>query len=200
MTSQRVRLGLWGARGDRRGLAIQAGEFARHMRPERVMGFDLRGVRDSALPLDWSDYAGSDLTVMHAAKVTRELALSWMDGLDVVWAVETWYQPDLFPAWAREAGVRTIQHVNPEFYRYDREPLLPRPDLELAPTDWRLREMSGVRGVLPTPIALDRLPFAQRGWGEPLTFLHVVGVPAAADRNGIEILRAALPLVRVPSP
>ena len=194
-----IRLGLWGARSDRRGLAIQGAEFARHMRPCKVLGIDQRSVGTSRLKPDWDDYldAGAELTIIKYPKITRQMALEWLSGLDVVWGCETFYHDD-FPAWADEAGVKTIQHVNPEFYRFDNEPKMPRPTLELSPSAWRMGRMSGVSGVLPCPIPLDRLPFVQRPLNNPLVFLHVVGMRAAEDRNGSGCIQAALRYVQEP--
>lgn len=193
-----MRLGLWGARADRRGLSVQAGEFARHMKPVKVMGFDQRSVPGSHLPCDWSDYEDSELTVRRCGKIEDHEIVKWLADIDVVWGVETFYQ-DAFPKIAADNKAATIQHVNPEFYRWARESNLPRPTVEIAPSSWRLDQMSGVGMVLPSPIDRERCRYRTRPLNDgPLTFLHVVGMRAIEDRNGSEALWEALKYVRVP--
>lgn len=192
-----MKIGLWGARGDRRGLAIQTGEFARHIRPDRVMGFDLTAEDRSPYPCDWSDYDGLDLTVAQPMSLTRSDALRWLSGLDVVFAAETFYVDDL-PVWAHQRDVATVCQVNPEFYRWAKEPHLPHATVEVAPTRWLLDRLPGVRH-LPFPVDRDRCAYEQRPLGhDPPTFLHVAGHRAMLDRNGTQIVLKALSRTTVP--
>jgi glycosyltransferase involved in cell wall biosynthesis len=168
------------------------------MRPVKVMGFDQRSVPCSRLKCDWSDYDGGELTIAQYQKVTDHQILKWLEGIDVVWGVETFYQ-DHFPKIAADNKTATVQHVNPEFYRWALESNLPRPTVEVAPSSWRLDQMSGVSTVLPTPVDRERCRYRQRPLqvGQ-LTFLHVVGMRAIEDRNGSEALWEALKYVKVP--
>lgn len=192
-----IRLGLWGARGDRKGLANQTGEFALHVKPSKVMAFDERGIGWSQVECNWRDFDGLALTVRNYQRIDQRAAQEWLDGLDVVWGAETFYQ-DRFPTWAKDAGVATIQHVNPEFYRFERMPSLPRPTVTIAPTSWRLDAMPGVQ-VLPTIVNRRRCAWKQRPLSpDRVTFLHVVGARAAEDRNGTDSVIDAIRHVRVP--
>lgn len=195
-----LKVGLWGARADRTGLAIQSTELARHLPFDKIMGFGASrgpGQPKKDRPSDWSVYNGSyELTTDDDFwSVTEARAKTWLEGLDVVWAVETFYQDD-FPRWALETGVATIQHCNPEFYRYILEPRMPKPTMVLVPTTWRLDAVPGAE-VLSTPVATDRVRWMPRPLREDiLTFLHVVGIPAAEDRNGTNVLLEALKFLR----
>lgn len=166
------------------------------MKPVKIMGFD----DTSGRPSSWGLYEGATEELSTHGdfwSLEKDLAMKWLEGLDIVWGVETFYQ-DQFNAWAREAGVATVQHCNPEFYRFEMEPELPRPTITCVPTTWRLEHMPGVE-VLPTPVAIDRLVWRERPLqGDDLTFLHVVGRKAAEDRNGTDALIEALPLVQEP--
>jgi glycosyltransferase involved in cell wall biosynthesis len=159
------------------------------------MAFDMRSVGWSPLSLDSRDYEGLHFTLREVNGTDRLVAQAWMKGLDVIWGAEEFYN-DAFCAWARAAEVPTVAHCNPEFYRYEREPGLPRPNCVVVPTSWRIEQMPGAI-VMPTPINRERLAFQQRPRGPgPLTFLHVIGLPAVGDRNGTKTVIDALPHVR----
>lgn len=121
---------------------------------------------------------------------------AWLDGLDVVYSAETLYDWRLAD-WAREAGARTVVHVNPEFYRHAREDH-PHSDALWAPTPWRLEHLPPETPVVPMPVALDRFEAMLPPEGGPLRVLHVVGRRAMADRNGTRALYRALRMLRVP--
>lgn len=177
-----MRLGLWGARADRGGLAAQTREFHRHLQPDRTHVVLLaergRGQQDPA----WYPDATTS-----SDDIGPKMADRFLDGLDAVWCAETPYRSDFFDR-ARRAGVRSYLHANPELWKVDFAP----PDVVLAPTSWRL-DLLPDPVVLPFPIARDRLPFRQRS--EARTFVHVAA-PAMADRNGTRLVMAALPFVR----
>lgn len=186
-----TRAGIWGARADHRGLARQSEDAARHLPFDRILGFDLTVSGRSPYPCDWSGYPQDVLTVVGSERGGRTLAREWLDGLDVVLAFETFYHDD-FPAWADEAGVKTVLVANPEFYRHEREPHLPRPTVVVNPSPWRMETMPGAV-QLTWPVDRDRITFTPRGEHDgPLRWLHVVGHRAAADRAGTaNVLEAA---------
>lgn len=177
-----MRLGLLGARADRGGLASQTREFHRHLSPDRTLVVDLGAARG---PVDLSWYP--DATVVRGGEVPADVLDCFLDGLDVLWCAETPYRADAFGR-ARQAGVRTVCHANPELWKGS------RPDLVLAPTSWRL-DLLPDPVVLPFPVARDRFPFRRRT--QARTFVHAAA-PAMADRNGTDLVLAALRHVRVP--
>lgn len=193
-----VRWGIFGARGDRRGLAIQSEEIARNLRPDRVLGVDMGD--KSPLEPDWSGYDRARLTVRHIdplradfADFTPADAAEWMDGLDVVFGCETFYAPWLTGV-AKAAGVATVLQANPEFvgHVWDWEPV---PTRVVTPTKWLADRMRGA-AVLPVGVARDRLRFRPRvGLG---VLLHIAGHGAMHDRNGTVALMDALRFVRKP--
>jgi hypothetical protein len=101
---------------------------------------------------------------------------------------------------ANYRGIKVFLQANYEFLDYLRSPELPHPYRIIAPSPWHMDDMRAkigdelVRYVPPPTVAGD----FTSAWEENSTrtgrrrFLHIVGQPAAHDRNGTEILIAAL--------
>jgi glycosyltransferase involved in cell wall biosynthesis len=180
-----VKVGLI-ARGEDRGLGNLTWEFARHVKPERVllvhMGELARGFEMHA-----SRYESPTVVSFDGVSLPEATVREWLDGLDVVYSAETFYDHRL-PDWCRDAGVRSILHVMPEFYREH----VPQPDEIWLPTIWRADLVPNRRHeIVPVPVALDRWPVRQNEIGGTMRVLHVAGRRAANDRNGTNLVLAA---------
>lgn len=174
-----------------RGLAIQSRNFYDHMPVDRVLLVVMpRPDCDQSMT-----YGGcqqiiyDDMNHTLDERVVRE----WMDGLDVVFTVETPYDWRL-PDWARSMGVKTVIQGNPEFYRHGQEGFerLAHPDAWWWPTPWRWNQVPHSRPwdrVMPVPMPHRQV--SARRTGRP-RFLHVVGKRAYADRNGTDIVMDCL--------
>lgn len=185
-----MRLGLFGARADQRGLAYQSQSFAKWLTPDKVFGIDMTSDGLSPYANDWSGYDQSTLNVFRYSVVEERMVRSWLRGLDVVLGAETFYR-DEFPIWAREEGVRTILQVNPEFVPWWwKGKDLPKPDVLISPSTWRLSQMPGVIH-LPFPVDRELFPFRLRTKADH--FVHVAGHTAMADRAGTRMVLAAAP-------
>lgn len=183
-----MRLGLWGARADNRGLGTQTWEFFRHMQPHRTVVVDMG--RHSPFPIHLDRFPGAE--VVRYGAITEEEMRRFLADVDVVYCAETPYDDRLF-ALARAMGVRTVQHTNFEFCRHLTDDI-PRPDLFLAPSSWRFDSFPSPKALLPFPVARDRLPPQRR---ESVgTFLHVAGPGTSLDRNGTSVLFEALRYLR----
>jgi hypothetical protein len=184
-----VRLGLI-ARADNRGLGIQTYEFHRNMSPDKTMVVDC----DSAMPLPMHLHRYPEAVVVHRIPNTHDIA-EFLDGLDAVFTAETPYNYELFTLAAR-MGIRTVLQYNFEFLEELRKPHLPRPTVFASPSTWRYADVPfDNKCLLPVPIATDRFTpreHPQQAW----EFLHIVGRPAAHDRNGTLALLSALQHVR----
>lgn len=191
-----VKVGLFGARADSRGLAHQTAAFANHLHPDRVFGIDMTADNLSPYPTDWSPYTDfareGDFTWAPLSNIDEDVARKWLRGLDVVFGAETFYRPE-FVDWARAEGVRTILQVNPEFAPWWntalRHPPPTKPDVLIAPTTWLLSKMPGVIH-LPCPVDRQRFPFRLRT--EANHFVHTAGHPAMGDRAGTRTVLATL--------
>jgi glycosyltransferase involved in cell wall biosynthesis len=188
-----TRVGVFGARADRRGLATQTTEVCRHLHPAAVLGIDMGDL--SPYHNDWADYDPATLTVVEREKLTPELVEDWIrsNRLNVIWGAETFYV-EWFTAVAKACGARTVLAPNPEFFSHVAA-WEPRPDVLAAATRWRIGEMPGAI-VLPQPVDRERLPFRQRTKAD--TFLFVLGHHATRDRQGIRVLWDALARVTEP--
>lgn len=189
-----MRLGLI-ARAEDRGLGNLTWEFHRHLHPDRTLVVDM-----GQLARGFQPHLGRypDATVVHfdGAQLPEDEVRSWLDGLDVVYSAETFYDWHVL-TWAREAGVATVLHVMPEFYRHVAEDL-PHPTATWAPTPWRLDLLPDDTTLVPVPVATDRFPKTLPPIGRPLRVLHVAGHRAAGDRNGTLQLAQALRRVTRP--
>jgi hypothetical protein len=172
-----MRLGIFGARGDSRGLHYQTQGFAKWLAPDRVFGVDLTADGGSPYPCDWSAYEGTDLQVQRHSALTQGHIAAFLTGLDVVLGAETFYH-DAFLSIARHLGVRTVLQVNPEFVPAGRRE---RPDLCLNPSTWR---SSYLPWAVHLPFPVDREVFAFRRRTVARHFVHVAGHAAIADRAG----------------
>lgn len=182
-------------RAEDRGIAIQSWEFCRAMQPERTLLIDM-GDLARGFPVHKDRYP--DATVVHYDRglLPEDPVREFLDGLDVVFTVETFYDWRVC-RWADEAGVATVCQVNPEFMRPVEE--LPAcPTRWWAPTSWRLGFLPEGTRVVPVPVAGDRFPLCPPEPAEQLRVLHVAGHRAMADRNGTTVVLEALRRLRPP--
>lgn len=189
-----MKLGLFGGRADCRGLAYQTQAYAKWLEPDRIYGIDQTADGLSPYPCDWRPFWDCpELTVCQFSQITEEGVRRWLRGLDVVLGAETFYFPD-FPIWAKQEGVRTVLHINPEFTGWwGNNKKAPMPDLLLNPTIWRQEHLPGVQHF-PFPVDRERFPFRLRTSAEH--FVHVAGHAAAADRAGTRIVAAQSPQMK----
>lgn len=191
------------ARCDNRGIAYQTLEMVRHLNPDRVLCVTMD---DPAWPEDPSRFAGHDTTFISSnlSQNLRKRGLDeakcrkWLDDLDVVLAVETVYDWR-FIDWAADADVRVIVQGNPEFAAHHNNPDWSHPEW-VWPTPWLIDELAA-HGygdtILPVP-TVKREPTAADPDEGPLRVLHVVGKPAAGDRQGSGEFFQAIPSFRGP--
>lgn len=169
-------------RADCGGLGNQTYEVWRHLKPAHTLVVHThkssrRGFEDTARygTIAWEGY---NTTV--SPHTLRDFASQ----VSVVFAVETTSCHNGFEI-VRDAGARSVLLANPELYRESEQG---RPDVLRVPTDWAIQLLPGAK-VLPQPVAVDR--FTPRPVTECRTFYHP-GAPAFHDRNGTDLLLAAL--------
>ena len=198
------RLGLL-ARADDGGLGTLTREFRRHLLPEATLVVDLRGQGRGPVHPEWYESAAPGAPV-DAGRVRWTAGwpvdddVAWLlDEVDAVYTAEVTYHPRLLEM-ARARGVQVWLHAMPELFDSGEvggaEVLLP--------TSWmadRPRFAGACR--LPVPVATDRFDAVletrlarahSANPGRP-RLLHVAS-PAMADRNGTELVAAALRHVR----
>lgn len=184
------------ARAEDRGISIQTWEFCRAMSPERVLLVEM-GELARGFEVHHDRYSGATAVHYDRGELPERIVREWLDGLDVVFAVETFYDWRL-PGWAADVGAATVCQVNPEFMRPPEE-LPSRPTKWWAPTPWRLEHLPPDTRVVPVPVADDRFSFRRPDRAECLRVLHVAGHRAMADRNGTMLLLEGLGRVAPPT-
>lgn len=116
-----------------------------------------------------------DRTFVEMDKVEK-----FLDSVDVVFSVETLYDPN-FPQMCKKRGIPTIVQGNPEFYSED----APAPSLWTWPTDWRLEHLPD-GPVIPVPVPTDCWAKAGEVGAPVKTIVHPMGHRAIGDRNGTD--------------
>lgn len=175
-------------RMDNSGLGIQTWEAYRHLKPDRVMVVDMSQYRSvSQFPERYPNFF-----MRVKSMPSKEQVDTFLEGLDAVFTCETPYSFYLLQR-ARDLGIRTIVQPNYEFAPWMNRPKLPRPDLFVVPSPWHYDEFPDLKTLLPVPIATDR--FTVHESSSARKFVHVVGMPAAHDRNGTEAVVKALKFV-----
>lgn len=167
------------ARADSRGIGYQTHEFWKAMQPAKTAVVDLR---DRKWPNDWSRFPDADVFTPVDWRFDEDQARGWLAGLDVVFIVETPYDWE-FLKLAESMGVRTVIQGNPEFYQEGK----PEPSGWWWPTPW-LQHRLPSGPVVPVPVPDDWPHQAGSPDDDLLTFVHVAGHRARADRNGTDIM------------
>lgn len=168
-------------------------EFRRAMRPERTLVVREPGAERRGFTPHVERYPGADVATFNplSGQLDEQTCRTFLDGLDVVYLVETPYDPRFY-GWARDARCVTVLHVMPEFWR-GHEPGAERPDVWWLPTSWRAEQLPDECRVVEVPV-----PCVERAHVEPAstTFVHVAGRRAVGDRNGTLLLYQALRRMR----
>lgn len=186
-----MRLGLI-ARADNSGLGIQTWEFYRHMEPAKTLVVDISGLNGNQI---FPERYPTNARIVGGFPNSGTID-EFLEDLDCVFVAEAAYNPYLYTR-ARELGVKTAVQYNYEFMDWLINPTYPKPDMLIAPSQWRFQNVQSwcdahqVKHVyLHCPVARDKLPFVELT--HATTFLHPAGRAAAHDRNGTEtVIRAS---------
>lgn len=182
-------------RTEKRGLGYQSRAFQRHMDASPLV-ISIPNRSEQVCPADLSLYPDSPVARVHTGwRLEADVVRPWLETIDVLWTAETFYSDDL-TAWAREQGVATAIHANPEFTPPSLAGYgLGSPAAWWSATPWRLGAMPSGTQVVPWPV--ERVPQVEPHDG-PCRWVHVVGREAIGDRNGTTTVLAALQLLREP--
>lgn len=183
------------ARCDNRGLGNQTWEIARHFPDARVLVIhDPRSI-NKGFTEHPDRFPNAHHTTIEPLELDAQLnetdARHFLDGLDVVYTAETPYDWN-FCTWADEMDVRTVVHVNPEFWHHARLPHLPTPTAWWNPTTWRQRRLPTGTRIVPMPAPTDRFPDTPDFTNNPKHVLHVgpTDTDTPEDRNGTDLVHA----------
>jgi glycosyltransferase involved in cell wall biosynthesis len=184
-------------RADDGGLAFQTAALCRMLQPARVLIIDSRAFNGAGVKQHPERFAAYDSMITNGFPTDDECH-RFLDGLTHVLTCETPYNFELF-AEAERRGIKTFLQHNHEFCDYLTGSEHPLPSKFLAPSTWKLDALQkrfGDRVVLlppPTfPSDFTSARLANQGRTGRRRFLHVVGKPAAGDRNGTMLLMYAM--------
>lgn len=178
-------------RTDDSGLGTQTLEAFRHLKPHKVLAIDYASFNGFKQHPDWYPKAQFVTSIPSPVEVNK-----FLTDVDIVFSCETPYSYHLLEL-ARFKGIKTVIQPNFEFFPYMTRPTYPKPDLWAFPSPWNMdRVPFDNKVLLPVPIATDRFIDFQDKPKKASNFLHIVGKPAANNRNGTDILLSALPHIK----
>lgn len=174
------------------GLGYQTLEFYENMNPDKVLIADLSVHNGVETHHERFPNARID-RCMTPGYLSKESCEWLVDDMDVVFVCETPLNYYIYE-YAKQKGVKVVQQYNFEFLDYFRKPKLPVPDVLASPSKWGIEivDSMNLTKVLhwPVPVNTKKIPF--RRFVEVETFVHIIGRPAANDRNGtVAFLEAA---------
>lgn len=185
------------ARADSTGLGIQSKEFFAHI-PCKALVIDFENMGQPftkhILKADLSAFPGQQVFkwgFRHnmVGDIPRGTIDEFLEGLDLVFCIETPYDYDIFSI-CRARGVKTILQLNYEFLDFPSRHGYPPPDLFASPSYWNWDLIPHPKVYLPVPARKQEPRVAEN------TFLHIAGRRAEKDRNGTQTLLQALQYVR----
>jgi glycosyltransferase involved in cell wall biosynthesis len=191
-----VKLGIL-VRANNGGLGWQTAALCRMLEPSKVMIIDSQPFNGAAVRQYPERFAEYESMITNGFPTDAECH-RFLDGLTHVLTCETFYNYELLRE-AQRRGIKTFLQANFEFADHLTNRDLPLPTKFLAPSPWKLDVMNrqfGERVVLLPPPAFScdfaSARLANQGRKGRRRFLHVVGKPAAGDRNGTMLLMYAM--------
>lgn len=172
------------------GLGYQVKSFVDNIKPSKILVADISKFNNMPILSEWYKDFHTRYTVNGFP--TNEDCEWLVDGMDVVFVCENPLNYHLFE-YANLKNVKTIQQYNYEFLEYFRNPFLPKPSLLAAPTSWNVEKVKklGFNNIQFLQVPINIKP-KRKNIKKPITFVHIVGRPAAYDRNGtLNFLEAA---------
>ena len=171
------------------------------LEPSKVMIIDSRPFNGTGVKQHPERFAAYDSMITNGFP-TNDECHRFLDGLTHVLTCETPYTFELF-AEAERRGIKTFLQQNHEFCDYLTGSERPLPTKFLAPSLWKLdviyRRFGDRVVFLPPPTFpsdFGSARIANHGRTGRRQFLHVVGKPAAGDRNGTMLLMYAMQRTR----
>lgn len=177
-----MRIGML-ARYDNSGLGNLTWEFARHIRPSKVLL--VQNNVHQTFPERYDEFENK--------KYATPADFDWLlEDVDVVFSAETFYDQSLIPR-ARKKGVKTVLYT---MYEMTPDPMSYIPDVLLCPSklDYdTFKDYSTRVEYIPYPLATDRLAWQKRSRGE--VFIHPASHTGMNFRKGTKLFLDAIPYV-----
>jgi len=169
-------------RYDNSGLGTLSWEFARHLKPHKVLL--VQNDIYKTFPERYSDFD----TRIHDNKYEDWEWLS--DDVDVVFSAETFYNWS-FVELCRKKGVKTALYT---MFEMQLDPIPLHPTLFICPSKLDMEYYPENKVFLPPPVATDRLIWNKRETAK--TFIHSASHTGLKGRKGTQLLIDAINLVK----
>ncbi len=180
-----MRLGMI-CRFDNSGLGSLSWEFARHLKPSKVLL-----VENAVFQTFPERYAELTTRRVPGGSTMSQDDRNWiLEDVDVLLSIETFYSYDLVRD-AKQKGVKTVLVTMFEMMP-DQVPI--RPDHYLCPSTLDYKVLSGPKTYLPIPLATDRLIWNERK--EAKTFIHTASHGGMNGRKGTGLFIEAMKYVK----
>lgn len=167
------------------GLGVQGKSFYDHIHPDHVMVVDISEVNGAKQHPGWYPDAYHAKGLMLDDDIRK-----FIDSrdIDIIFVTESAYSFYLY-SYANYRGIPVISQPNWEFFDWQVNPQLPRPDAFISPSLWHYDDLKAFcdENKLPCiclhcPVDREQFPF--RSIRQARTFIHNIGKPAIHDRNG----------------
>ncbi len=172
-------------RYDNSGLGTLSWEFARHLKPDKVLM-----VQNGVFQTFPERYDSIPEKRMVMRSFDRR-DVEWLfQGIDVLLAIETFYDWYLIKE-ARKRNVKTVLYT---MFEMTPDPIPLHPDLYLCPSTLDYKVMPNPKVYLPVPLATDRLLWQKREKAH--TFIHSASHGGISGRKGTQLFLDAIPMVK----
>lgn len=178
------------ARFDNSGLGNLCWEFARHLKPKKVLLVE--NFVHQTFPERYAEFDTRQVKAM----LTPDI-IEWLfKDIDILFTAETFYDWSLI----KYARIRNVKTALLTMYEMTEDPMKLTPDLLICPSklDYEVFKDYSTKVVyLPLPIATDRLVWKERKKAE--VFIHSASHGGVNFRKGTKLLLDAIPLVKNPN-
>lgn len=173
-------------RYDNSGVGTLSWEFARHVKPKKVLLVE-NNVHQ-LFPERYKDFDTRKLTTPDAKTI------DWfLDGIDVMFTIETPYYYPIIKE-CRKRGIKTMLYT---MFEMTPEVMPLHFDLYVCPSKLDYEVMPDPKVFIPVPVATDRLLWTERK--KAMHFVHSASHGGMNGRKGTQILLDAIPLVKNPN-
>lgn len=162
------------------GLGYQTRDFYNNIKCDKVLIYDISKLNKMPTDHTWA------FQPRVCEGIPSNDDCEWLvDGMDIVFVCETPLNYHLFE-YANKKGVKVVQQYNYEFLDYFKNPNLPKPTVLASPSKWGLDVVKSKEWaeVVYWPVPVDTSKIKYRSHEKCETLIHILGRPAAYDRNG----------------
>lgn len=180
-----MRLGMI-CRTDNSGLGTLSWEFARHLKPDKVLM--IKSPKNVGFPERYAEFDSREVQMQ-----ITELDYAWLlRDIDVLLSIETFYDWSLV-AEAQKRGIKTALYT---MFEMTPDILPMTPDLFICPSKLDYESFHEPKVFLPPPVATDRLHWQERKVAK--NFIHTASHGGMNWRKGTKLFLEAIHFVKNP--